>query len=175
MKSTKLLYTLLPFNLFSIKSSAPQKYGWVYPEEQCSKIHTKALEMCLKWNKVPDIVNFKCGTLNFQNGCKIGKRRVIHLTDKCVSTKCISNIADGEICKNGKVPYKGGCHKIGSSNICSRQNDLVPKRVLEADMFGNVRCNCLASHGFVQYNGDCYSESSFTPCNQNSSQRQLIR
>ena len=175
MRTTKLFSLLLPFIFFSIILSAPQKYGWIYPDEQCSKVQSKALEICLKRNKVPDIVNFKCGTLNFQNGCKIGKRRVIHLTDKCVSTKCISNIADGEICKNGEVPYKGGCHRIGSSNICSRQNDLVPKRVLEADMFGNVRCNCLASHGFVQYNGDCFSESSFTPCNTNSSQRQLIR
>merc|ERR1712126_108144 len=173
MKATQFFHT---FHLFSIISSVPQKYGWIYPEEECSKVHTKALEICLKRNKVPDIVNFKCGTLNYQNGCKVGKRRVIHVTDTCISTKCIPNISGDKICKNGEVPYDGRCHKIGSSNVCAKRNDLVPKRVLEADMFGNVRCNCLASHGFVQYNEDCYSESSFTPCNPvGSSQNQLIR
>ena len=173
MKATQLFHT---FHLFSIISSVPQKYGWIYPEEECSKVHTKALEICLKRNKVPDIVNFKCGTLNYQNGCKVGKRRVIHVTDTCISTKCIPNISGDKICKNGEVPYNGGCHRIGSSIVCAKQNDLVPKRVLEADMFGNVRCNCLASQCFVQHNEDCYSESSFTPCNPvGSSQNQLIR
>ena len=144
--------------------------------EECTKVHAKAMQICLKRNQVPEYTTLKCGKLNYQNGCKLGMRRVLHVSSKCVSTKCIPNISQDKTCKNGEVPYDGGCHKIGSSKVCSKQNDFVPKRFLHADMFGNVTCKCLASHGFVQFGEDCYSESSLKPCNQaESSQKQLIR
>ena len=180
MMDAKLSYVLVYFNFVSIILSATLQhwYGWIYQDEneECTKVHTKSIERCLKQNQVPDYTTLKCGNLNYQNGCKLGMRRVLHVTNECVSTKCISNISGSGTCKTGEIPYNGRCHKIGSSKVCSEQYDLIPKRILQADIFGNVSCNCLASNGFIQFGEDCYSESSLKPCNPaESSQKQLIR
>jgi len=171
---TKII-SLLSLALYSVVTSAPQD-GWMPPNhfEECTKVHTEAMVRCLTINKIPESVTSKCRDANYQNNCEIGMRQVIHLTDKCVSTKCIKNSSGGEICKNGELPYKGGCHKIGSSNVCARKSDFTPKRTLQSDIFGNVSCQCIDSLGLVNFNGDCYSESSFSPCSQAGSSRKLL-
>ena len=171
---TKII-SFLFLALYSVVTSAPQD-GWMPPNhfEECTKVHTEAMVRCLTINKIPDSVTSKCRDANYQNNCEIGMRQVIHLTDKCVSTKCIKNSSGGEICKNGELPYKGGCHKIGSSNVCARKSDFTPKRTLQSDIFGNVSCQCIDSLGLVNFNGDCYSESSFSPCSQAGSSRKLL-
>ena len=178
MKGTNKFYVLLLSSLIcNMLFALPQK-ALLHQEEneECTEFYAKSMKMCLKMNQVPDYVTLKCGKLNYQNGCEIGERQVIHITKKCVSTKCIANIAGDKVCRNGEVPYESECHKIGSSNVCAKQQDLVPKRVLEADMFGEVKCNCLSSHSFLEFCNDCYSESSLNPCNTpGSSQMQLIR
>jgi len=154
--------------------SAPK--GWITSDdhEECTDVHTKAMKMCLELNQVPDPVTLECQNVNRQNRCKSGMRQVIHITKECVSTKCIKNSSGGDgDCEDGKVPYNGQCHGIGTSKVC---NDFTLKRTLEADMFGNVSCQCFEKYGFVNFNGDCYSESSFSPCSQgDSTQQQLIR
>ena len=178
MMNTKLFYFLHYFTLVCNVPFASQQNAWIHQEEneECTEVHAASMKKCLKMNQVPDYATLQCGKINNQNSCKIGERQVLHITNECVSTKCIPNIAGDKVCKNGEVPYEGGCHKIGSSNVCAKQQDLVPKRILEADMFGEVRCSCLAYHGFVELGEDCYSESSLTPCNApGSSQKQLIR
>ena len=177
---TNLYNALLSFTLHSIVTAAPQLNDWIHHDknEDCKEVHKKAMRICLAESKVPDYVTLNCGKLNYQNGCEMGMRQVIDIDSKnCLSTKCIPNISiTCELCKNGEVPYNGGCHKMGSSNVCVRHGDSIPKRILEADMFGNVRCNCFLSNGFIHFNGDCHSESSFNQCNSvGSSKKQLIR
>ena len=168
---TKFIYLLF---FTALVTSAPS--GWEPPDdnEECRKLYTDAMVRCLsQFNQVPEKVTLKCRELNHQNGCEVGMRQVIYFTNKCVSTKCIKNSSGGEICKDGEVPYNGGCHRIGSSHVC---NDFTPKRTLEVDIFGNVSCKCRENIGLLNFNGDCYSESSFSPCNQDSStKQQLIR
>jgi len=160
--------TLIPVvfcSILSLTTSAPSN-GWVNEEEveECANVHKEAMVRCLTHsNQVPGELSLKCHEANFQNDCKIGMRQVISVNDKCVTTKCIKNSFGDQICKDGEVPYKDGCHKIGSSNICAGPDDFTPKRILEADIFGNVSCNCIESLGLVNYNGNCYSEASFTP------------
>ena len=167
------------YSFLSLATAAPQNGLWenIEDNEECTKIHTDALKRCVtEFNQVPGLVSLKCQEPNFQNDCDIGMRQVISVNDKCITTQCIKNSFGGEICKNGEVPYKGGCYKIGTSNVCAGPADFTPKRILEADIFGNVSCNCIESLGLVNYNGNCYPESSLTPCNQAGSfQQQLIR
>jgi len=167
------------YSFLSLATAAPRN-GWrnnVEDNEECAKIHTEAMLRCLtEYNQIPGLLSLECNEPNFQNDCEIGMRQVISVDDKCVTTKCIKNSFGGEICKNGEVPYKDGCYKIGSSNICAGPDDFTPKRILEADIFGNVSCNCIKSQGLVNYDGNCYSESSLTSCSKyGSSQHQLIR